>query len=306
MSNNLYMPLYIGDYLTDAAHLTVSEHGAYLLLIMNYWQRGEALPADDRKLAGIAKMSRDEWSECRDLIREFFEERDGLLHHGRIDSELLKAKEKSAKARGSANARHANAKSETCERNANAQRPQTEGNALKDKEEVKEEREETTPGGVVVRGPAPKPPKAPRSKPKTSIDPHLKPTTDDARVAQEHGMSAADMVREWPQFKNYHISKDSKMADWSAAWGTWCGNFQKFKQARGSPRQPVGSLMAQVANGTYRGNGDEYDSSEYQSGQTSRSTEPPRRGSDRALPEPGGDDSAGPLLDLRVAGASWG
>lgn len=169
------------------------------------------------------------------------------------------------------------------------------------------EKKETTTDVVVAQEPAPKPVKAVRStKARTSMDPDLKPTMDDARVAREHGMSGPEMAREWPQWKNHHIAKGSLMASWPASWGTWCSNFEKFKNARGSPRQPVGSLMAQVANGTYRGNGDEYDSSEYQSGQTSRGTEPPRRGSDRALPEPGGDDSAGPLLDLRVAGASWG
>jgi uncharacterized protein YdaU (DUF1376 family) len=131
MSNTLYMPLYIADYLTDAAHLTAAEHGAYLLLIMNYWQRGAPLPDDDRKLCRIAKMTPAEWEEASLNVREFFQSVDGFLHHKRIDAELQKAVEKSAKARQSANARHAPVLQADSERDANAERSQIEGNALK-------------------------------------------------------------------------------------------------------------------------------------------------------------------------------
>jgi uncharacterized protein YdaU (DUF1376 family) len=128
MANNLYMPFHPGDYLTDTAHLSAAEHGAYLLLILNYWQRGEALPADDRKLRGIARMSADEWQESREAVLEFFTERDGLLHHKRIDEELANARDKSSKAKASAeqsvSARRANAKRPLSERSANQDQDQ--------------------------------------------------------------------------------------------------------------------------------------------------------------------------------------
>lgn len=67
-----YMPLFVADYLADTAHLTAAEHGAYLMLVMNYWQRGKPLPADDRKLARIAKMTDAEWHDSRSTLAEFF------------------------------------------------------------------------------------------------------------------------------------------------------------------------------------------------------------------------------------------
>jgi len=99
-----YMPLYVADYLADAAHLTTLGHGAYLLLIMTYWQRGEALPDDDRKLARIARLTDGEWSEIRDDIAEFFTAEDGRWRHGRIERELDNVRTKSEKASGAGKA----------------------------------------------------------------------------------------------------------------------------------------------------------------------------------------------------------
>ncbi len=119
-----YMPLFIADYLADTAHLSAAEHGAYLMLVMNYWQREKALPADDRKLARIARMTDDEWEMARDTIAEFFEDDGYLWHHKRIEAELSVAKEKSAKAkvaaRASVEARAPNAQRTLSERSTDA------------------------------------------------------------------------------------------------------------------------------------------------------------------------------------------
>ncbi len=120
-----YMPLFVADYLADTAHLTVAEHGAYLLLVMNYWQRGKPLPADDKKLARIARMSDAEWQDARDTLAEFFIEQDGCWSHKRVDAEIAVAEEKTSKAkkaaRASAEARQANAQQMLSERSADAE-----------------------------------------------------------------------------------------------------------------------------------------------------------------------------------------
>ena len=100
-----FMPLYVADYLADSAHLSTTGHGAYLLLIMTYWQRGEPLPDDDRKLARIARLTDPEWEEIKGDIRDFFTPQDGRLTHGRIDRELENVSVKSDKKRASAEKR---------------------------------------------------------------------------------------------------------------------------------------------------------------------------------------------------------
>jgi uncharacterized protein YdaU (DUF1376 family) len=78
------MPLYIGDYLKDTGHLCAAEHGAYLMLIMHYWQTG-SLPTEDRHLAMIARMEAKEWKKYKATIAAFFDDK---WRHKRIDEEL--------------------------------------------------------------------------------------------------------------------------------------------------------------------------------------------------------------------------
>lgn len=96
------MPLYVADYLADTGHLSAAEHGAYMLLIMHYWTNG-GLPADERRLSRIARMSDDEWANSRDELGAFFG--DGWTH-ARIDAELAKSEEISSKRKAAAAHRH--------------------------------------------------------------------------------------------------------------------------------------------------------------------------------------------------------
>lgn len=106
MSKKPWMPFDIGDYQRDTGHLTVAEHGAYLMLIMHYWVNG-GLPDDERMIARLSRMSADQWAESRDILARLF--RDGWRHK-RIDEELAKAEEIIGKRKAAANARHGGSK----------------------------------------------------------------------------------------------------------------------------------------------------------------------------------------------------
>lgn len=104
MSAPPYMKLYIADYHGDTTHLDCREHGAYLLLLMAMWRAGGKLPADDAKLAKLAKLSEGEWAAIRDSVLPFFQRRGGRLSHKRIAREIAKYEDTSVKRREAAKA----------------------------------------------------------------------------------------------------------------------------------------------------------------------------------------------------------
>lgn len=94
---DIWMPIYIGDYLKDTSHLTTEEHGAYFLLILRYWTNGGPLLNDDGRLARVAGLTPDAWLEMRPIIASFFQVDDGCWRHKRIDAELQTAMERRIK-----------------------------------------------------------------------------------------------------------------------------------------------------------------------------------------------------------------
>jgi uncharacterized protein YdaU (DUF1376 family) len=86
---DIWMPVYIGDYLADTIHLSTEQHGAYLLLLFHLWRRG-SLQDDDVVLAKITGLSPNVWLLCRAVLAEFFEIHDGFWQHGRVERERIR------------------------------------------------------------------------------------------------------------------------------------------------------------------------------------------------------------------------
>jgi len=129
-----YMPLYIADYLADAAHLTTTEHGAYLLLIMNYWQRGKPLDNSNGRLANVARMSNEEWAKIEPTLAEFFDIDGDQWSHKRIERELehFRTKSDKAKAAGKASAqRRSNGRSTDVQQTLNHTEADTDTDTYK-------------------------------------------------------------------------------------------------------------------------------------------------------------------------------
>jgi uncharacterized protein YdaU (DUF1376 family) len=78
MSNLPYMQMWWPDYLADTTHLSVEEHGAYLLLLGWAWMNGGRVPNDDTKLAYITRCSVRCWRKIAPTVRAFFTIGDGF------------------------------------------------------------------------------------------------------------------------------------------------------------------------------------------------------------------------------------
>ncbi len=223
MSNNLYMPLHPGDYLADAAHLTTIEHGAYFLLILNYWQRGEPLSADDRKLARICRLTDAEWADVKPSLAEFFIEENGLWKHKRIEAELVKASEKSEKARASIAKRYASVNQTKNERTTTELRSYNDRNTNQDQEQDQEERKDFS-------APA-------RSKKGTRLPEDWQPNPDLIETATKAGLSASQFDREVEKFRDYWAGRAGSQGvklDWDATARNWMR--QAAERANPPPR----------------------------------------------------------------------
>lgn len=225
-----WMAFYVADYLADTRRLSTLEHGAYLLLIFDYWRNG-GLPNDDKKLARIAGLSCAKWKSVRTNVAELFQEG---WKHKRIDSELAKSVDKSGAARASAAKRWD--KEREAEEDANAMRSHNErnadehANAMLSQPQSQSQPEKKEPSaGALGREVATKPKK--RTRIRCAIEEDAKPSAADAKAAIDRGLSAGDLVVQWRKFRDYHISRGSMMADWPAAWRTWLGNINEYSPA---------------------------------------------------------------------------
>lgn len=76
------------EYRRDTYHLCAAACGIYRRLIDEYMLSRKPLPDNDASLAGIARVTIEEWSEHAAVIRAFFQPIDGKLFHKRCEKEM--------------------------------------------------------------------------------------------------------------------------------------------------------------------------------------------------------------------------
>lgn len=216
MSERPFMQLYVSDFIGDTLSLSTEQIGAYMLLLMAMWNAGGKLPADDGKLARVARMSVKKWKAISDDLLAFFEVDGDVIRHNRLTKELQKSESKS-QSRASAGAEGGRAK------------------ALKDKE-VRVANAMPVPQHLpdtITREEKREPTGSPKKGTRLPAD--WKLPGQWGRWALEQGYSEAAIRLEADKFRDFWISKGGKDAaklDWEATWRNWMRN---------SRAAPVGS-----------------------------------------------------------------
>lgn len=91
-THETWFPLYVADYLRDTQKLQAEQHGAYLLLLMEAWTHGGAIPEDPEELAAIARVSLERWqTHTSAKVLAFFRHEAGKYWHDRVLAELSRA-----------------------------------------------------------------------------------------------------------------------------------------------------------------------------------------------------------------------
>lgn len=82
-----YYKRHIGDYMKDASHLSLLEHGVYMRLLDVYYTRESAIPVDQAARL-IGARSKDEKEALAIVAQEFFKVVDGFYVQTRCDIEI--------------------------------------------------------------------------------------------------------------------------------------------------------------------------------------------------------------------------
>jgi uncharacterized protein YdaU (DUF1376 family) len=100
-----YYNRYPGDYARDTAHLTLEEHGAYVLLMDYAYMHDGLVPLETRRIARILGVHTNKAKTLWGSVKLLWKLTPLGYRHKRIDAELAQAAERQAKGRKLANAR---------------------------------------------------------------------------------------------------------------------------------------------------------------------------------------------------------
>ena len=209
---------HIGDYARDTAHLSIAEHGAYLLMLQHYYATEKPIPQDlvyavTRARTAAGKAATDS------VLRQFFKLESSGFRSERCDQEIEKMKKTI----------EANRKN-----GANGGRPKSEQNQLPEEpiglDSANPNGTQTEPIPIastpITNGKAIGSAKKQPTR-RFRLPEDFYPNESGIAKAKDSGL---DVKFEFQKFSDYHRGKGTVMADWDAAWRTWTTNAVQYRK----------------------------------------------------------------------------
>lgn len=198
------MPFHTDAYLADTRHLTTTEHGAYLLLLITMWRNGGWLPNEEKLLRRYTGLDRRQWKRIEPTVMTFFNEENGKLVHGKVsdvyDSVMTRSKNASNSAR--AKWRKYN---ETG--NANACKTQSERNAIQNQSQNHSKKDVSNETSKKA-GP-------------TLCPPNWKPAAKDIEKLRSEGFAQTVIEAGRVEMIDWSRSSGKRKHDWGATYRNW-------------------------------------------------------------------------------------
>jgi len=86
-----FFKLYIGDYQRDTAHLSIAEHGAYMLMLQHYYATEKPLPSGKALHRMLRAQDKTEREAIDNVAAQFWLSTEDGLVNDRADVEITKA-----------------------------------------------------------------------------------------------------------------------------------------------------------------------------------------------------------------------
>jgi uncharacterized protein YdaU (DUF1376 family) len=84
-----WFKMYGSAFLVDTIRLSTEQKGAYLMLILDYYDKEAPPPDDDGVLASITGLPLERWQGHRRMLEPFFAIEGGVWRHARCEEELV-------------------------------------------------------------------------------------------------------------------------------------------------------------------------------------------------------------------------
>lgn len=211
-----FFKLYIGDYQRDTGHLSVAEHGAYLLMLQHYYATEKPLPVGKALHRLLRAQDKTEREAIDAVVGMFWRETPEGLVNDRATAEIQKGSaqreiNREIGKRGG-RPRKTESVSESVSESASESKPNRNPNQTPDTRQehssLRSEGRERSPAG-------------------SRLPTDWSPPDDWISVAIGIGVPAGAVLVEAEKFRDHWLAKsgkDGRKADWLACWRTWCRN----------------------------------------------------------------------------------